>query len=389
MDECIFLAMPGPASYTREDVCEIQCHGGSAAVEGVLDIVARLGARPAEPGEFTFRAFANGRIDLAQAEAVADLVRARTGAARRAAVRQLRGDLSGRLARLRQGLVDVMARIEVEIDFPDEGLGGIRAVELTSVLEGFQEELRSLLAQAVRGRVLREGFQVAILGRPNVGKSSLFNALLAQDRAIVTAQPGTTRDTIEGWLDLGGVPVVLEDTAGLREAAEEAEAAGVARARRAAEAADLAVVVLDDAAGVTAEDERILAGLTAQEFIVVINKVDLGAGLAWQRRAALPEGRVLAVSALTGEGLNGLRQVLGKRAAGPGTESVLVTRERHRACLERAIDGLGQATAGGGLPAEIVAIDVREAIGALGEITGEGAPEDVIEAIFANFCVGK
>jgi tRNA modification GTPase len=392
VDEVLAVLMPAPHSYTCQDVAEIQSHGGVVAVQHILKLVLAAGARPAAPGEMTLRAFLNGRIDLAQAEAVLDIVTARTDAALRVAVDQLAGHLSRRVRPVRAGLVNVLAYLEATIDFVEDE---IPPQDVAAALIHSAAELAGLLATADRGMIYRQGVRAAIVGRPNVGKSSLLNALLRGERAIVTSIPGTTRDTLEETVNLQGVPLVLVDTAGIRLGAEdEVEQIGIERSRAALQRADLALLVVDGSRPPEDLDHTIAGLFGDKQALVAVNKCDLpGAkGDAYDR--VLPNAPHLRLSALTGTGVPELEQaivdlLLGGRVT--ASDVPLVSNPRHTAALRRALDHVHTALAGEqqGLSADLVAIDVRAAVDELGEITGETASEDLLEAIFSQFCLGK
>ncbi|NPV69998.1 MAG: tRNA uridine-5-carboxymethylaminomethyl(34) synthesis GTPase MnmE [Firmicutes bacterium] len=399
IDEVLVTVFRAPRSYTREDVVEIGCHGGLAAVRGVLQAALRAGARAALPGEFTARAFLNGRLDLSQAEAVLDLVRSKTGRAAAAALAQLQGGLSGKVRRVREDLLDVVAWIEAGIDFPDE-VGDPPGDELAKQIGAAALEIGRLLNSAGSGRILREGIRVALAGRPNVGKSSLMNALLRMERAIVTDVPGTTRDTIEEGANILGFPVTLVDMAGLRDTRDAVEAAGVARARGEIEAADVVVIVLDDSAGLGDEDRRAIdnARRAPGVRVVAVNKVDLGAGALARvdLEGLCGASRAVRVSARTGENIGALEEAIVAAAGGTGSSGgslaqVVVTNARHAAALERAAAALDEAESGvkSGLPVDLASTALRDAVDALGEITGDTAGEEIIDRIFREFCVGK
>jgi tRNA modification GTPase len=394
VDEVLAAYMPGPATYTRQDVVEIDGHGGIVALRRILGLCLRQGARPAEAGEFTARAFLNGRLDLAQAEAVLDVVRSRTEVSLQAAVDQLAGRLSDQLRPLRARLVAALAYTEASLDFAEDEIPfqdiGQTLAEAATGLEG-------LLAEAERGIVYRQGVRVAIVGRPNVGKSSLLNRLLRTNRAIVTDVPGTTRDTLEETLNLQGIPVVLVDTAGIQAEPEDpVERLGVERSRAALAQADLALLVVDASQPLTGADRAIAGLLEGRPSMVILNKVDLPAptGPAGDGPALAVPAPAVRVSALSGEGLDVLEQALVETVLSgrvTASEAPMVTNPRHKEALERALDHVraaGAAHGRGELP-ELLAIDLSAAIQALGEITGQAAGEDLIEAIFSNFCVGK
>lgn len=398
IDEGIAVVMPGPHSYTREDVVELQCHGGTVVLRRVLESVLRCGARLAEPGEFTRRAFLNGRIDLAQAEAVVDLVRAQTEAASRLALDQLRGSLSIRIAEIKSKLVEMLVLIEGCIDFPEDDVPEPPRWDLWNRLEGALAGIERLLASARAGMVIREGSKAAIVGRPNVGKSSLLNALLGVERAIVTDVPGTTRDVVSEVVDIGGVPVRLADTAGIRETADLVEGIGVERAVGEAATADLVLVVVDDSVGITGEDREVFGVvrnlLDAGRGVVVVNKIDLGLGKVSDGELAQWKGAcpVVRVSCRTGEGLDELKEELRKLAVGGATvETGMVTRLRHKVALEEARAACLRAGEGlrRGDPLDVIAVELREAAECLGRVTGETVTDEVIAEIFSTFCVGK
>jgi tRNA modification GTPase len=377
LDQGMVVWLPGPGSYTGEDSAELYLHGGRAVLTGVADVLVALGARPAEPGEFTRRAFLNGRMDLTEAEAVHDLVAAETAAQRRQALRQLDGALGTLYGGWADRLRLLLAHQEALIDFPDEDLPPEVEAQVLTELAALRREVAAHLDDGRRGERLREGLVFAITGPPNVGKSSLVNALAERDVAIVSAIPGTTRDALETRVVLGGVPVTLVDTAGLREASDEIEAEGVRRARARAAAADLVIDVVDSApplaGGGRGEGE-------ARFRLLVANKIDLG--------GAVPAGAI-AVSALTGEGLDTLRTRLAD-AARSLTESTgppPLTQARHRAALHEAATRLAGAQAAD-LP-ELRAEDLRLALRALGRITGSVGVEDILDTLFARFCIGK
>jgi tRNA modification GTPase len=372
-DQIIVTSFPAPHSYTGDDVVELSAHGSPVILRAIVQAAMSLGARLAEPGEFTLRAFLNGRMDLVQAEAVADLIDAVTPEQARLAFDQLEGTSTRAIVDLDHALFDLVARLEASVDFPDEGYHFVQAVEVIAALDQLIERLTSLLADSRRGRLVREGLQVAIVGRPNVGKSSLFNALVGTERAIVTDLPGTTRDLVSEVVDIQGVKVTLVDTAGLRPTSDRIEAEGVARSRQAEQVADLVLVVVD-------EDEPVRP--SAKHFVVQ-SKADLGR----------PD-RGIRVSSTTGEGLDELRVAMTAALdVEPLRDRPQITNVRHAALLERAAGALARArdaaAAENAAPEEFILADLQEARHALEEITGRRAPEDLLAHIFSRFCVGK
>jgi tRNA modification GTPase len=392
IDEVLVNVMPAPHSYTRQDVAEINVHGGPAPLQAVLELLLRRGARLAQPGEFTKRAFLNGRIDLVQAEAVIDRIRAQTRAGLRAAASSAEGTLSRNLREITAALQDALARIEAAVDFPEDDLPELVDAALRARIEQSRQRMHALLETAEAGRLLREGVTIAIAGRPNAGKSSLFNALLRDARAIVTATPGTTRDVLEETISLGGVPARLVDTAGLREARDEVERLGVERARQALQTADAVLFVIDASQALHEEDEALADQLEALDVpvAVALNKIDLGAAQTdpWPSRFSA----VRTVSALQDTGLHELEQSLGALVlggAGLDSRQALLTRAHQRDSLRRAAEAVDRLLANFAASPEFLSIDLREALAALGEITGETTPEHILDRIFSEFCIGK
>jgi tRNA modification GTPase len=389
VDEVLAVYMPAPRTYTRQDVVEIDCHGGPVPLRRVLELCLRHGARLAGPGEFTLRAFLNGRIDLAQAEAVADLVEAKTDAGLRLAVAQLDGHLSGQIRAVRARLHDALAWVEASIDFDEDE---VPPYEIEDDLAAAQRALSDLLAGAERGIVYRQGIRTAIVGQPNVGKSSLLNALLRVERAIVTPIPGTTRDTLEETLNLHGVPLVLVDTAGIRaDTRDLAEDMGVERSRAALAQADLALLVIDGNRAVDEGDREIAALVGRKPAIVVINKTDLP--VVAEAGDLLHAPRV-EISALTGAGVDDLERAIQDvvfSAHVVASDAALVSSPRHRDVLRRALEHVDAAVSAHrtGMPLDFVSIGLRSAVSALGEITGETVSETLLETIFSRFCIGK
>ncbi|MGA7731872.1 MAG: tRNA uridine-5-carboxymethylaminomethyl(34) synthesis GTPase MnmE [Chloroflexia bacterium] len=399
VDEALAVLMRAPHSYTAEDVVELDCHGGVVPLQSVLSLCLREGARPAEPGEFTLRAFLNGRIDLAQAEAVVDVVRARTGEGLRLAVEQLGGGLSARVKGVRAKLLHALAHLEATIDFPEDD---VPPADVSPDLRDALDDMRALIASATTGIVLRQGVRTAIVVRPNVGKSSLLNALLRTERAIVTEIPGTTRDTLEEVANVRGVPLVLTDTAGLRseeDTDDPIERIGMDRTRRALQEADLALLVLDGSEQLTGEDVSLVEEIKAispPAWLAVVNKSDLPQKL--NRRTlheVLGKARVVEASAVTRGGTDALEERLASMVlsgkAVPRAGEAVVTSVRHRDALQRAHELVESAldAAQEGAPSALLAVDLHGALNALGEITGETVGEDLLDEIFRNFCIGK
>lgn len=387
IDEVLVCYMAAPHTYTREDIVEVNCHGGPLPLQRVLELVLRHGARPANPGEFTLRAFLNGRLDLAQAESVLDVVRAKTAASLRVAMQGLEGSLSQSLKSVRAELMGVLAYLTARIDFPEDE---VAEQEIIPPLERAQKILKELTASADQGMVYRQGVRTAIVGRRNVGKSSLLNRLVRQSRAIVSPVPGTTRDTLEEVVNLKGVPFVLVDTAGMVQRKGLVESLGVARSRKAIEQADFVLLVLDASTPLRSSDQELIALLSGKEVLVASNKCDL------PRRASLDylTWAMVSISALTGEGLDELEQrmvacVLGGKVS--TSDALLVSNPRHKACLERANGHLEQALSSiqSQMPDDFITIDLTAALNTLGEITGDTVSDELLETIFSNFCIGK
>ncbi len=380
LDEGFLAIFPGPRSYTGEDMAEMHCHGGVLVAAQLLEAVLKQGARAAEPGEFTQRAFLNGKMDLTQAEAVMDVIRASTTRALHAAQEQLEGRIGQEIAEIRTALLGVVAHLEAYIDFPDEGIDPHTGRQLLADMQGIRHRIEALLATAHEGRILREGVRLVLCGEPNSGKSSLLNRLLGFERAIVSAIPGTTRDTIEEFASLRGIPFRITDTAGLRETEDTVEQEGVTRARRAIEQADVVVHVLDATV-------RIPPAIAKNE-IVALNKIDLV-----HESFRVPHS-ALRVSALTGQGLDELVQsIVDKARNSHSSEAPMLAaiNARHQSCLRRAADFLGQAEDEMKKPAapELVSVPLRQALDAVGEVVGTTGIEDILGQIFKTFCIGK
>ena len=388
IDDGVVLFFPGPASYTGEDVLELQGHGGPVVLQMVLRRCLELGARLAEPGEFSRRAFLNDKIDLAQAEAVADLIEAATETAARCALRSLRGEFSKLIGGLAKQLVELRRLVEATLDFPEEEIEAVDQENIRAGLQQIGEALARALQGARQGSVLRSGLQVVLAGQPNVGKSSLLNRLAGEDLAIVTEIPGTTRDAVRQAIQVNGVPMNIVDTAGLREATDPVEAIGVARAWTVIERTDVVLLVVDARAGVTTTDQQIFARVPdKKKRVTVLNKIDLSGDAP--RVVESGEGWHVYLSARSGEGIEGLRRVLLVLAGWrPGGEDIFIARERHLIALERAGEALGRAQALVG-QSDLFAEELRLAQCELNAITGEFTADDLLGEIFSRFCVGK
>lgn len=418
LDEVLVAFMHAPHTYTREDVVEIQGHGGPLVLQRILRLVLAQGARMANPGEFTLRAFLNGRLDLAQAEAVMDLISAQTEAGQRLAMQQLRGRISEQIQDARHTVLGIIALIEASIDFPEEDVPTPQPEELQSLIQVAQQKVAALLTGSEQGRLYRQGLRTAIIGRPNVGKSSLLNALLRADRAIVTPVAGTTRDTVEEVANLRGIPLHLIDTAGITPGNDPVEQIGVQRSRSAAESADVVLLVFDGSEQLTEQDLRVSEELRTMGFggknettneqigddvpsrhsramIVVVNKADCPQRLeAGKLPTMWPGVPIVSTSMLTGEGLPHLEETIAALVLAGRTlygESALITSARHQEALRRAAENLSASSISleQRLPLDFVSIDLRAAYDALGEVTGETASDDLLDRIFSEFCIGK
>lgn len=395
LDRALCVLMPGPKSLTGEDVAELHCHGGVYLVRRVVALATNAGARIADPGEFSRRAFLNGRIGLTEAEAIADLVSARGESALKQAIAQLDGVLARRVNALRDQIIYIRSHLEAEIDFADEDLRLPSRGEIGADLSRLLADVTLLHDSFARGRIAREGARAAIIGKPNAGKSSLLNLLLGSDRAIVTPVPGTTRDVIEDSIQLGAWPLILEDTAGIRDSVDEVERIGVDRTRRHAADADLIIAVFDSARLFEPEDTGVLALCAGRTGVAVLNKRDLPPAIDGKclrdRGLTLP---IVDFSAVTALGLPELRHAVERAVESlcdtSRDDGIAITRERHRAALATARDALETARRNvSAMPPEIIAVDVAVAAEALGAITGEVSTEDILDAIFSKFCIGK
>lgn len=390
LDEVLVSYFKGPKSFTAEDVVEINTHGGRVATESVLQAVFEAGARPAEPGEFTKRAFLNGRIDLSQAEAVIDIIQAKTELSMKSALNQSGGKLSREVTEIRQAILNLLAFIEVTVDFPEEDLEFTTGQEVSEKLDGLMKRVKELLSTAEEGKILRDGLSIAIIGKPNVGKSSLMNALLRENRAIVTDIPGTTRDIIEEYLNIDGIPIKITDTAGIRETNDVVERIGVDRSKEKIDEADLIVFVLDSSRPLDQEDKDIIEYIKNRKKITLVNKVDLEDKL---QGSAVGMGETIQVSALNGFGLEALKEKV-KALFFQGQVEVqdfLVTNRRHKEAMMRAHQKMlaAKTAIDQGISLDLAAIDLNAAWNYFGEITGDTLSEDLVDKIFSDFCIGK
>ena len=391
VDEVMLSVMKAPKTFTREDLVEINTHGGIAVTQEILQLLLRSGARLAEPGEFTKRAFLNGRIDLAQAESVMDLIRAKTDQAANIAVKQLDGSLSNLINNIRQEILESLAQVEVNIDYPEyDDVETMTSQMLLEKTAHFEQLLETLLATAKRGKILREGLRTAIIGRPNVGKSSLLNQLLREEKAIVTDIAGTTRDVITEFANIGGVPLELIDTAGIRETEDIVEKIGVERSQKALEEADLVLLVLDASSPLTAKDLELLELSSSTNRIVLLNKTDLPEKIELEK---LPKD-FIRISALKNENLDAVeKQIRALFFSGEieAKDATTLSNARHIGLVEQALDALKEANRGlaMGLPVDLIQVDITRCWQLLGEITGEAAPDELITQLFSQFCLGK
>ena len=395
VDEVLAVFMQGPRSYTAEDVVEIQCHGGLQSLKKILQLTYAAGARPAEAGEFTKRAFLNGRIDLTQAEAVMDIIRSRSEASLKLAARQQQGQLAKELRGLRSALVDVVVNLEAVIDYPEEDIEDVTYGRVQESIASCNDAIDSLLAHAHTGKILREGLRTAIVGKPNVGKSSLLNALLKEERAIVSQYAGTTRDVIEEQLLLDGVPLVLADTAGIRSTEDFVEKIGVEKSRQLLQDAELVICVVDGSEGLTAEDEAMLAAASGKPCVIIVNKSDLGLAVDLEElKERFGQDKVMTLSAKTLTGVEAFSAWLKDYVYGSEgalSDGAYVQNARQERLLREARQSLEDASqaAAAMLPYDCIEIDVRTAIDLLGEITGDTVQDEIINEIFSRFCIGK
>ena len=396
IDEVMVSLMLAPKTFTREDVVEINCHGGIVATNRILQLLLVNGARLAEPGEFTKRAFLHGRIDLTQAESVMDLIRAKTDRSMKIALNQLDGNLSHLIDSLRKDILDVLAQVEVNIDYPEyDDVEEMTTKLLREKAIEIKQRIEQLLKTASQGKIMREGLATALVGRPNVGKSSLLNHLLHEDKAIVTDVAGTTRDVIEEYVNVSGVPLKLIDTAGIRETDDKVEKIGVERSKKAIEQSDLVLLVLNAAESLTKEDLELIRLTNDKKRIIILNKTDLEEKLDRKELAKISENApVYATSILKNEGVEALEEAISKlffNGIENSQSTVMVTNVRHIALLKKAQNSLDSVLEGisSGMPVDLVQIDMTEAWNLLGEITGESYEDELLDQLFSQFCLGK
>lgn len=397
VDEVLLTVYQSPKSYTAEDLVEISCHGGQLVVTKVLEQALKYGARLAEPGEFTLRAFINGRIDLSQAEAVAEVIRAKTDLGLRLGLRHLKGDLSEKINSYRDRLIDLLARLEVEIDFSEEDVEPLDREKTIEELQSIREEIGDLLSTYNEGKILREGLNVVIIGKPNVGKSSLLNALLKEDRAIVTSIPGTTRDTISEFANFKGISVRLVDTAGYRISKDVIELEGIKRTKIEMGDADLLLLVMDTSSEINQEDLDLEQEMISSKskYLIVFNKIDIASmDLVRKNKKRLKEKSMVEVSALKGKGLESLKEMIVSTSSvlqKDQTQGVLISSLRHKDALTRAEKSLNLAinSLKKKMSPEFVALDVKSSLDAIGEVVGKTFTDDILNKIFSEFCIGK
>lgn len=394
-DEVLVSVMKKPHTYTREDVVEINCHGGLVTTSKILELVVNCGARIAEPGEFTKRAFLNGRIDLSQAEAVIDIIRSKTTLANKYAQKQLAGSIGKKINQIKENIIGLLAHILALIDFPEEDVDTLEFKEMTNVIRKAIGDIDELISSSNSGRIIREGLKTAIIGKPNVGKSSILNALLRENRAIVTDIPGTTRDIIEEYINIKGIPIRIIDTAGIRDTDELVEKIGVSKSREVLNDADLILFVLDSSRELSAEDYEIVEALSDKDTIYILNKIDLPQKIEIDKvKEITKNGILIEMSAVDKTGLAELEDTIYNLVFKGGLsieEEFLITNARHIEALSNAKKHLEGCikTIEMGFAEDFVSIDLNAAIDQLGKITGETASEDLIDEIFKRFCVGK
>ena len=395
IDEVLVSYFKAPKSYTTENMCEINTHGGNVVIRKILELCLKNGANLAEPGEFTKRAFLNGRIDLLQAESVIDVINAKSEKEAKTGIKQLEGVLSKKIKEIKQEILDVMVNVDVSIDYPEYDVEDVTNSQISEMLESVQKKLETLEKSFDNGKLIKEGIKTAIIGKPNAGKSSLLNAILKEDRAIVTEYEGTTRDTIEEFVNIDGVPLKLIDTAGIRDAKDEVEKIGIKKSKEIANDADLVIAIFDSSKELTKEDIEILNIIKNKKSIVLLNKADLNSVLNEndERFKKITEN-VLKISALNGEGLEKLYALISKMFSLEEINvdnDVIITNLRHKNLISKAIENVKKAknTVEENMPIDIIAIFIKDILEDLGNITGEIVTDDIINEIFSKFCLGK
>lgn len=393
LDEVIVSYMKGPRSFTAEDVVEINCHGGTVVTNSILKAVIRAGARLADPGEFTKRAFLNGRIDLSQAEAVIDIIRAKTELSAKSAVMQSEGKISKEIDKLREELLRLIASIEATVDYPEDDLEEMTSEKVTVNLKELLDKVYKLLETADEGKIIREGLKTVIVGKPNVGKSSLLNALTMETRAIVTDVPGTTRDVIEEYVSLEGIPIKIIDTAGIRETSDVVEKIGVEKSKEKIEEADLIILMLDTSRELDQEDREIIQYISDKKYMVLLNKSDLDGKISDEDLKILNTEYIIKTSVKDSKGIEELKEIIKKLFFNGKikSEDIYITNNRHKEALMRASENIESAIniLGATFAIDLASIDIRNAWMNLGAITGDTLEEDLIDKIFSEFCLGK
>ena len=395
IDEVLVSYFKAPKSYTTENMCEINTHGGNVVIRKILELCLKNGANLAEPGEFTKRAFLNGRIDLLQAESVIDVINAKSEKEAKTGIKQLEGVLSKKIKEIKQEILDVMVNVDVSIDYPEYDVEDVTNSQISEMLDSVQTKLEILEKSFDNGKLIKEGIKTAIIGKPNAGKSSLLNAILKEDRAIVTEYEGTTRDTIEEFVNIDGVPLKLIDTAGIRDAKDEVEKIGIKKSKEIANDADLVIAIFDSSKELTKEDIEILNIIKNKKSIVLLNKADLNSVLNEDdKRFKEITGNVLKISALNGEGLEKLYALISKMFSLEEINvdnDVIITNLRHKNLISKAIENVKKAknTVEENMPIDIIAIFIKDILEDLGNITGEIVTDDIINEIFSKFCLGK
>lgn len=394
IDEAMVSVMKGPKTFTRENVVEINCHGGMVVTNGILQLLLANGARMADPGEYTKRAFMNGRIDLTQAESVMDIIRAKTDKSREIAMNQLKGGLLTKIRELRQNLLDTMAQEEVNIDYPEYDMDDMTGSQMKEVAQQVSKKIEKLLLTAQEGKIMRNGLATAIVGRPNVGKSSLLNYLTQDEKAIVTDIAGTTRDTLEEYVSIKNIPLKLIDTAGIHETEDKVEKIGVERSKKAVQEADLVLLLLDGSRELSDEDRELLNFTKSKKRIVILNKSDLGKKITQEMIQNITDSPVVITSILEKDNLDKLANEIEKMffsGIENSANQAMVTNQRQAGLLQKAHQSLQEVISGveSAMPLDLVQIDLKDAWDTLGEITGESAPDELITELFSQFCLGK